>query len=199
MQKTHIWWIRRDIRLGDNQALQAACQGADQLIPLFIIEPELMDGAGPRRRAFLLNALADLNQQLRALGSRLIVRQGPALSALQALVDELGSASIFAHEDFSPFARQRDQTIAEVMTLNLYPGVLYQHPSAILKDDGDPYVVYTPFKQKWYLHPLPTPADCLPAPDNLPPLPENLNSVDLPQEEPVADFPATAAEAQHRH
>jgi deoxyribodipyrimidine photo-lyase len=66
MQKTHIWWIRRDIRLHDNQALEAACQGADQLVPLFIIEPELMGGAGPQRRAFLLNALADLDQALEA-------------------------------------------------------------------------------------------------------------------------------------
>jgi deoxyribodipyrimidine photo-lyase len=198
MQKIHIWWIRRDIRLHDNQALQAACQGADQLIPLFIIEPELMDGAGPRRRAFLLHALADLDQQLKPLVSRLIIRQGPAQSALQSLVDELGGAHIFAHEDFSPFARQRDQAVAQVVSLNLYPGVLYQHPKDILKEDGEPYVVYTPFKNKWYLHPLPTPADCLPVPDHLPPVPANLTSLDLPHVEPVKDFPATAAEAQRR-
>jgi deoxyribodipyrimidine photo-lyase len=122
----------------------------------------------------------------------LIIRQGPAQSALQSLREELGDVCIYAHEDFSPFARQRDQAIAEAMTLNRYPGVLYQHPQDILKDDGDPYVVYTPFKQKWYLHPLPTPADCLPAPDDLPPTPENLISLDLPHGEPVADFPATA-------
>jgi deoxyribodipyrimidine photo-lyase len=198
MQNTHIWWIRRDIRLHDNQALQAACQGADQLIPLFIIEPELMDGAGPRRRAFLLHALADLDQQLKPLVSRLIIRQGPAQSALQSLVAELGDVHIFAHEDFSPFARQRDQAVAEVVSLNLYPGVLYQHPEAILKEDGEPYVVYTPFKNKWYLHPLPTPADGLPVPDHLPPVPANLTSLDLPHVEPVKDFPATAAEAQRR-
>jgi deoxyribodipyrimidine photo-lyase len=66
--------------LQDNQALEAALQGADHLVPLFIIEPKLMAQAAPKRRAFLFNALADLDRQLKELGSRLIIRQGPALS-----------------------------------------------------------------------------------------------------------------------
>jgi deoxyribodipyrimidine photo-lyase len=198
MQKTHIWWIRRDIRLHDNQALEAACQGAEQLIPLFVIEPALMDSSAPKRRAFLLNALSDLDQHLRALGSRLIVQQGPAQAALRSIVDQCNGAPIFAHEDFSPFARQRDEAVSKVMALNLFPGVLLQHPQTILKDDGDPYIVYTPFKQKFYEAPLPTPADCLPAPDTLPPLPEGLETLPLPVWEPVQDFPATAEEALHR-
>jgi deoxyribodipyrimidine photo-lyase len=144
MSRTHIWWIRRDIRLSDNQALQAACQGADQLIPLFIIEPELMDRAGPRRRAFLLNALADLDQQLRKLGSRLIIRQGPAGSALQSLVDELGGAHIYAHEDFSPFARQRDQAVAELMTAQPSPA----SSTSIPQPSSRTMAILT-----WFIHP----------------------------------------------
>jgi len=161
MTPTHIWWIRRDLRLHDNQALFSALQGAGQLVPLFIIEPELMDAAAPKRRAFLLNALADLNHQLKALGSRLIVRMGPALPALQTLEEELGSVSIFSHEDFSPFARQRDAAVAEVMDLKRYPGVVFQHPETILKADGVPYIVFTPFQKKWFQQPLPTPADAI--------------------------------------
>ncbi len=67
MSQTNIWWIRRDIRLYDNAALNAATQNTEHLIPLFIIEPELMEKAAPKRRAFLLNALADLDQQLKGL------------------------------------------------------------------------------------------------------------------------------------
>ena len=51
MTQTHIWWIRRDIRLEDNQALDAALQGAERLVPLFIIEPDLMANAAPARRS----------------------------------------------------------------------------------------------------------------------------------------------------
>ena len=144
MGTTHIWWIRRDIRLHDNQALDAALQGADQLVPLFIIEPELMASAAPKRRSFLLHALADLDKQLHDLGSRLVIRKGPAVNAFQQLADELGEIALFAHEDFSPFARQRDAEIESLFTIERTPGVVLRHPNEVLKSDGDPYSVYTP-------------------------------------------------------
>ena len=198
MSQTHIWWIRRDIRLHDNQTLEAALQSADHLLPLFIIEPELMDEAAPKRRAFLLNALADLHRQLQNLGSQLIVRRGPALDAFEGLSEALGEVIIFAHEDYSPFSRQRDEAVSDRFSLKTFPSVTLRHPNAVLKNDGDPYVVYTPYKNTWYEKPLPTPADCLPAPDSLPPLPEGISSQDLPSVEPLAEFPGTAKEAQGR-
>ena len=196
MSQTNIWWIRRDIRLHDNQSLHAAIQNTDQLLPVFIIEPDLMENAAPKRRAFLLNALSDLERELQDLGSRLLIRQGPALSALQSLANELEDITIFTHEDFSPFARQRDDAVAQALDLEQFPSVVLRHPTTILKDDGDPYVVYTPYKNKWYGHPIPTPADCLPAPESLPPVPQGLESETLPSFEPVTGYPATAKEAQ---
>ena len=199
MAKTNIWWIRRDIRLQDNQTLAAANQNAGSLIPLFILEPELMEGAAPKRKAFLLKALRDLDQQLQDLGSRLIVRQGPALRALRHLMDELGDISIFAHEDFSPFSRQRDEAVRDKLDLGTFPGVTLRHPESILKSDGDPYIVYTPYKNTWYEQPLPTPADCLPAPEKLLPLPPDLDSETLPNSDTLVEhFPGTAKEAQER-
>ena len=121
---THIWWIRRDLRLQDNPALTAALQGAQTLLPLFILEPEMLSKAAPKRRAFLLNALADLDDQLRRLGSRLTLRKGPARDALPALVAELGGARVFAQQDFSPLARQRD----EVLDLTPTEGEVLRHP-----------------------------------------------------------------------
>ncbi len=198
MTQTNIWWIRRDIRLHDNPSLTAALENADQLIPLFIIEPGLMDKAAPKRRAFLLRALADLDRELQELGSQLILRQGPANHALEKISKFLDSVAIFAHEDFSPFAKARDKAIADRFDLHLEKGVVLRHPTEILKNDGDPYVVYTPYKNKWYRKPIPTPADCLPAPDQLPPLPKGLTSESLPAAQPVAGFPATANKAQNR-
>lgn len=198
MTPTRIWWIRRDIRLHDNPALSAALENADRFIPLFILEPELMARAAPKRRAFLMNALSDLGRRLQELGSRLILRQGPALSALRKLSEETNGAPIFAHEDFSPFARRRDREIAAELDLRLQPGVVLRHPTEILKHDGDPYVVYTPYKNKWYRQPLPTPADCLPAPEHLPPPPEGLPGESLPAMQPVPGFPASALESQER-
>ena len=198
MSKIFIWWIRRDLRLQDNPALTAALQGADQFIPLFILEPDLLSQAAPKRRAFLLNALADLDAQLRALGSRLILRQGPALKALTTLAAELGGAQIFAQEDFSPYARKRDAEIGRQLDLQLLPGEVLRHPQAVLKSDQTPYVVFTPYKHTWYAQGLPTPADLLPAPKSLPPLPAGLASDPLPVADPVPTFPATAQAAQQR-
>ncbi len=198
MSKLNLWWIRRDIRLQDNPALEAACQGADFLIPLFIIEPALMNDAAPKRRAFLLNALADLEQQLHSLGSRLIVKKGPAIEVFRDLNEQYPEMAIFTHEDFSPFARQRDREIAQSFSLKEFPGVVIRHPEAILKDDGDPYVVYTPYKNKWYEAPLPNPADGLPAPEKLPSMPKGLSSENLPSADPPEYFPPTLQEAQNR-
>ena len=198
MTDISIWWIRRDIRLQDNHALISAVENSDQLIPLFILEPQLMVDAAPKRRAFLLQALSDLDQQLQMLGTRLILRQGPARSAFEKLAGEFEICRVFAHEDYSPFSRQRDQAIAQILPLYLLRGITYHPPQEILKDDGNPYVVFTPYKNKWYSEPLPNPADCLPDPKVLPPLPADITSDGLPDFVPAGDFPATADEAQAR-
>jgi len=198
MSQTNIWWIRRDIRLNDNQTLHAALKGAEYLVPLFIIEHELMAEAAPKRRAFLLSALADLDQQLRKRGSQLIIRQGPASKAFHSLSEDLEDMAIYAHEDFSPFARQRDEEIKANFGLKFSQGVVLRHPTSVLKNDGDPYVVFTPYKNTWYEKPLPTPADILPAPEKLPPAPEGLKTDSLPEADAPAGFPGTEEEARNR-
>lgn len=198
MSQTNIWWIRRDIRLNDNQSLHAALEGADYLVPLFIIEPELMAEAAPKRRAFLLSALADLDTQLRKRGSQLILRQGPANKAFQSLSEELEDMAIYAHEDFSPFARHRDEDIKVNFDFKFSQGVVLRHPTSVLKDDGDPYVVFTPYKNTWYEKPLPTPADILPVPEKLHPLPEGLQTKSLPEADAPAGFPGKEEEARNR-
>lgn len=198
MSQTNIWWIRRDIRLHDNQTLAAAIDHIDHLVPVFIIENELMEPAAPKRRAFLLNALSNLDHQLQKLGSRLVIRHGPALQALRNLSDELDGAPVFAHEDFSPYARHRDSEIMAALDIQFFPSIVLRHPTTILKDDGDPYIVFTPYKNKWHNQFSPTPADCLPAPKKLPPVPDELASEELQPAEPVAGFPGTVDEALQR-
>lgn len=198
MTNLSIWWIRRDIRLQDNQALISAAENFDHLVPLFILEPQLMADAAPKRKAFLLQALSDLDQQLQKLNTRLILHQGPAQSAFKKLAEEYEISRVFAHEDYSPFSRQRDQAISQILPLQLLPGITYHPPQEILKDDGSPYVVFTPYKNKWYSEPLPNPADNLPAPKALPSLPKGITSEPLPDFVPADGFPATAEEAQAR-
>ena len=82
-----IWWIRRDLRLFDNQALQAAIDHGGQVLPVFILDPALLHSrfTGEKRLAFLFESLRSLDAELEARGSGLILRQGNPLEELQRL------------------------------------------------------------------------------------------------------------------
>ncbi|MDQ6798717.1 MAG: deoxyribodipyrimidine photo-lyase, partial [Actinomycetota bacterium] len=70
---TSVLWFRRDLRLSDHPALTAATQSADQVLPLFVLDPRLVDTAGAPRLAFLYRCLHDLDE---SLGGRLVMRHG---------------------------------------------------------------------------------------------------------------------------
>ncbi len=161
--KTAIWWVRRDLRLDDNPALEAAMAGANQVVPVFIQDPALLSSpyVGDKRLSFLNQGLGALHEDLLARGSGLLIRKGRPAAVLKELASELEAGRVFAQEDFSPYARSRDGRVGEVVDLALTPGVVVHHPRKVLKDDGDPYTVFTPFSKKWRQVPLseaPSPA-----------------------------------------
>ncbi|MCB8929032.1 MAG: deoxyribodipyrimidine photo-lyase [Ardenticatenaceae bacterium] len=201
--KTAVWWIRRDLRLTDNQALAAAMDAADQVVPLFIVDPffENSEYVGDKRRAFLWAGLRQLDADLRERGSRLVVRYGRPQQILTQLLEESGAEAIFAEEDFTSYARHRDQQIAEALPLTLTAGVVVHPPGTVLKDDGEPYIVFTPFKKNaWLKRPLPKSSDILPAPDKIN-TPDYINSEDIPIKPELPEaipFKPGEAEAQRR-
>jgi deoxyribodipyrimidine photo-lyase len=200
--KTAIWWLRRDLRLADNQALQAALARAERVVPLFILDPALWRSpyAGQKRIAFLLAGLRALEADLRARGSALLVRQGAPSAVLAELSGELGGAEVFAEEDYTPYARRRDRQAASAARLHLLPGLTVHHPSRPVKSDGSPYTVYTPFNRAWKALPLPGPADLWMPPAEIPTLPA-LIGLPIPGEPVLPDQPMFIpgeAEAQRR-
>ena len=144
---TAIWWIRRDLRLTDNAALHAALQ-ADSIIPLFILDPAF-DSASSRRKNFLYEGLHALDRALRERGSYLLIRTGKPLKVLRTLAEETRAEALFAEEDFTPYARTRDTEIELHLPLHLVHGQTVHHPNSILKADGKPYTVYTPYSRAW--------------------------------------------------
>ncbi|MEZ4866526.1 MAG: deoxyribodipyrimidine photo-lyase [Caldilineaceae bacterium] len=166
---TTIWWVRRDLRLTDNQALHAAHQQGETVIPLFILDPAILQSAwaGERRVAFLLAGLRQLDADLQARGSRLIVRKGDPHEVLATLREEVAYAAIHAERDHSPYAVRRDAEIADNLPLTLHEGVAIRPVGSVCKADGDPYVVYTPYSRQWQSQPIPQRADILPAPPAL--------------------------------
>lgn len=146
-----IWWIRRDLRLHDNQALAAAIQHSESVIPLFILDPALLNSpySSGRRIDFLMDGLRALRTGLQARGSALVVRQGHPLQILRELLTETGAGAIFAEADHSPYATRRDHMVSAQLPLSVVSGVSILPPGSVLKQDGDPYIVYGPFARRW--------------------------------------------------
>lgn len=197
-----LWWIRRDLRLSDNQALSAALAAAEQVIPVFVLDPALLASpyTGDKRLAFLFDSLRSLDADLRQRGSRLIVRQGEPAAQLAPLLAETRADAIFAEADVTPYARRRDEQVKVQLPLRLTRGLTVQRPSAVLKDDGAPYTVFTPFSKRWLSLPQPIEADLLPAPGRIV-TPQDLPSLPIPTEPALpasVPFAAGESEAQRR-
>ena len=176
-----IWWIRRDLRLNDNSALQAALTAGEQVIPLFIMDPNLWQGEwfSARRADFLVANLSELDTDLQSRGSRLIVRFGDPKKILNDFINHYSVKAIFAEEDHTPYARRRDSQLAQHLPIKFVEGKSVHHPDSLLKSDGMPYKVYTPFMKQWKELPSPTPFDIIPAPTKID-TPENIPTDPLP-------------------
>jgi deoxyribodipyrimidine photo-lyase len=195
-----IWWIRRDLRLFDNQALQAALHQAPSVLPVWIFDPKLLASpyVGDKRLAFLLAGLHALDDALRARGSRLIVRRGSPVAVLKTLQAESGGSAIFATADYSPYARRRDKAVGAILPLHLLPGVTVFPPGSVRKADGDPYRVYTPFARTWQELPRLGAEALIPEPETIV-TPDGLASESLPDEPRLPDpVPFAAGEAVAR-
>lgn len=150
---TSVWWVRRDIRLGDNGALQSAA-AAGTVVPLFVWEDNLLGGAGDFRRAFLFDALESLDD---SVGRALIYRDGPAVTAVPEFCRLVGADTVHITEDFAPWGRARDAEVERALAASGVrlvradtPYVIA--PGTVRKDDGTPLKVFTPFYKRWLTH-----------------------------------------------
>lgn len=189
-----IWWIRRDLRLTDNSTLHAALE-AGPVIPVFIIDPAF-SRSSPRRRNFLYEGLHALDRDLRARNSHLVVRSGSPVQALRRLVREANAEVIFAEEDFTPYARKRDREAAHHLPLQLMNGQTVHHPTQVLKQDGHPYTVYTPYSKAWKAK-LPSSLKFYPTPEKIE-TPTEIASEPLPAFQVSPLFAAGEQEALFR-
>ncbi len=191
---TAIWWLRRDLRLTDNAALQASLE-ADSIIPVFILDPAF-DSASARRKEFLYEGLHALDKDLCERNSYLVIRSGKPLEVLRQLLQETGATQIFAEEDFTPYARKRDIEIEHHLPLTLVHGQTIHHPTSVLKADGKPYTVYTPYSKVWKAK-LPAALNLYPAHEKII-TPSNIKSEHLPNYKVSPLFVAGEKEAQVR-
>jgi len=170
-----ILWFRRDLRLSDHPALRAACESERPLIPLFILD-DLAEGLGAAPKWRLGEGLAALQAHLERLGSRLILRRGPALEVLEALIDETGAGAVHWTRAYDPQAQARDTTAkstlkAKGIAARSFPGHLLFEPWTVETKTGGYYRVYSPMWRAVKdrdVDGLMAPPGRLPAPDSWP-------------------------------
>ncbi len=155
-----IHWFRRDLRLNDNLALHAAAQPDTLILPVFIFDPAIITSkhVGLPRLSFMLKALDSLDAALRKAGSRLWSGYGDPREILPKLVQVSGATAVYANRDYTPFAYKRDAEIEKRLSvpIHFYDDALLLPPGSVMKDSGDPYTVFTPFKRKWLTLPKAT-------------------------------------------
>lgn len=163
-------WFRNDLRIEDQPALSNGVARGGPVIPVFIWSPE-EEGAwspGNATKCWLHQSLEQLDADLRAHGSRLILRRGPALETLQSLIRECGASTVLWNRRYEPAAIARDATIktalraAGVVAESFNSNLLFE-PWTIQTAAGTPFKVFTPFWRKC-LSQAP-PADPMPAPN----------------------------------
>jgi deoxyribodipyrimidine photo-lyase len=191
---TAIWWLRRDLRLADNLTLARALENG-LVLPVFILDPLLLSGTPSRRQDFLWMNLEKLDQDLRQLGSYLVVRKGKPVEVLTDLLEETGADRIYAEEDFTPYDRLRSVLVGGCLPLKLVQGQLGVHPLAAMKSNGEPYTVYTPFKRNWLAVRPELPG--IPVPDEIPTIPD-IPTEQIPSGTIESLFPPGEKAAQDR-
>ena len=162
--KTALVWFRRDLRLTDNTALHHALREAESIVPVFTFDPQILKSpdVGGRRVAYLLACLDSLDKNLRHLGGRLILRAGDPVGVLRQLAKESGAEAVFWNKDYEPFALKRDAAVAamcqsEGLAVRDFHDQCLQPPGGVLKQDGIPYTVFTPFSRVWKEKPVAAP------------------------------------------
>lgn len=167
---TAIWWIRRDLRLSDNPALMKALESAGQVIPVFILDPHLQRSpfVGEKRLAFLYEGLRQLDHELNKRGSYLVLRQGDPVHVFTQLASQYPFSSIFAEEDYSPYAQDRDERIRNSFRYQTAGSTAIVPPYRLRKSDGTPYKVFTPYSRRWKSTLDREPPGITPAPEQIP-------------------------------
>ncbi len=153
----NICWFRRDLRLDDNAALYHALKEGIPVLPLFIFDRHILDeleDKADRRVEFIHLALQEMQKELQKLGSTLDVRYGTPEEIFPQLLTEYKVIKVFTNHDYEPYAKTRDQQIGQLLQKNgvgfeTYKDQVILEKGEVLKDDGKPYTVFTPYSRKW--------------------------------------------------
>ncbi len=153
----NIFWFRRDLRLDDNAGLYHALRVGTPVVPIFIFDRNILDelkDRTDRRVQFIHQALQQIQKHLISIGSTLDVRYGSPAEIWKQLIKDYTIANVYLNHDYEPYATKRDADIRNMLKENsisfdTYKDQVTFEKNEVLKDDGKPYTIFTPYSKKW--------------------------------------------------
>ncbi len=155
--KIVFFWFRRDLRLHDNHALSIALQSGFKVIPVFIFDKNILAELHQKTDArvqFIQENISNIQRELRKTGSDIITLFDTPANAWQTLLQQYPAHAIYTNHDYEPYAIKRDLEIAELakksgVSFHTFKDQVIMEKFDVVKDDGLPYTVYTPYSKKW--------------------------------------------------
>ncbi len=156
-QKVAVFWFRRDLRLNDNTGLIKALQSNLPVLPIFIFDTEILEKLpkNDARLSFIFDTLQNIRKELEEKhDSAIAMYHGKPLEIFKNLLQKYNVDAVYTNHDYEPYARERDGEIEKLLLENsiefkTYKDQVIFEKNEIVKSNGDPYVVYTPYKNKW--------------------------------------------------
>ena len=156
-KKVNIFWFRRDLRLDDNLGFYEALRSEHPVLPIFIFDSEILDRLpkDDARVTFIFETLQNMRQTLQDKhGSSIAMYYGKPKDIYKQLINEYSIDKVFTNHDYEPYATERDNKIKEFLEQNdielkTFKDQVIFEKNEVVKGDGNPYMVYTPYMKTW--------------------------------------------------
>lgn len=153
----NIFWFRRDLRLEDNIGFHNALKADNPVLPIFIFDKEILDELPEEdaRVTFIFETLQNMRKTLQEqANSSIALLYSTPEEAFKMLLESYNIGEVYTNHDYEPYARQRDQKIKTLLaqqqvTLKTFKDQVIFEKNEVVKKDGNPYVVYTPYMRAW--------------------------------------------------
>jgi len=157
MQKVNLFWFRRDLRIYDNAGLYHALKGEFPVIPIFIFDKIILDkleNKNDKRVEFIRDTLIEIQDELLKKNTSLEVYYGTPENVFKKLLKEYDVQIVYTNHDYEPYAITKDELIKELLAkknigFKDYKDQVIFEKNEVLKDDGKPYTIYTPYSRRW--------------------------------------------------
>jgi deoxyribodipyrimidine photo-lyase len=154
-----LFWFRRDLRIADNHGLYEALSSGETL-PIFIFDENILSKLEDRSDArvnFIYKEVQRIKDAFEKAGSSLWILHGDPFTCIKEITEHNTVIALYTNSDYEPYARQRDKAVYEMLLSKGIPFRAFKdhvifEKKEVIKDDGKPYTVFTPYSRKWKLH-----------------------------------------------